>query len=136
MTVFADTSFYIALGFEKDAFHKDAVDFVRTYDGLYVTTEYVLFEFGNHLSASAKRPLFLNLYNHLSKHAQTTIVPALAELTRKEIDCFASRMDKNWSLTDCISFTLMEKMAIKQAASADHHFEQAGFEMLIKPIRK
>jgi hypothetical protein len=43
-----------------------------------------------------------------------------------------SRPDKNWSLTDCISFVVMQGRGIKAAFTADRHFEQAGFECLLK----
>jgi hypothetical protein len=42
------------------------------------------------------------------------------------------RPDKDWSLTDCISFVVMEDENIKEALTADHHFEQAGFVALLK----
>jgi uncharacterized protein len=40
---------------------------------------------------------------------------------------FAERADKNWSLTDCVSFALMRQRGIRRALAFDHHFEQAGF---------
>ncbi len=40
--------------------------------------------------------------------------------------------DKDWSLTDCISFVVMHERGITEALTADHHFEQAGFVALLK----
>ncbi len=42
------------------------------------------------------------------------------------------RPDKDWSLTDCISFVVMEEHGITDALTGDHHFEQAGFRALLK----
>lgn len=42
------------------------------------------------------------------------------------------RGDKTWLLTDCISFVLMERHGIRQALAFDVHFEQAGFEALLR----
>jgi hypothetical protein len=39
-----------------------------------------------------------------------------------------ARPDKEWSLTDCISFVAMNERNITDALTSDHHFEQAGFE--------
>jgi predicted nucleic acid-binding protein len=45
---------------------------------------------------------------------------------------YASRPDKEWSLTDCISFIIMQREKITGALTGDHHFEQAGFVALLK----
>ena len=34
-------------------------------------------------------------------------------------------------LTDCVSMSLMKSRQIQDAFTADHHFEQAGFNLLI-----
>jgi predicted nucleic acid-binding protein len=44
---------------------------------------------------------------------------------------FGNRLDKGWSLTDCISFTVMESQGIAEAFTCDRHFEQAGFRALL-----
>jgi predicted nucleic acid-binding protein len=44
---------------------------------------------------------------------------------------YGQRADKSWSLTDCISFAVMEARGIRQALTADHHFTQAGFVALL-----
>jgi len=45
---------------------------------------------------------------------------------------YAQRPDKEWSLTDCISFVVMRRHDITEALTGDHHFEQAGFIALLK----
>ena len=42
----------------------------------------------------------------------------------------ANRSDKHWSLTDCISFVVMEDEKIYEPLTADQHFEHAGFKAL------
>ena len=44
---------------------------------------------------------------------------------------FAARPDKEWSMTDCISFAVMRE-GIHEALTGDHHFEQAGYVALLK----
>jgi predicted nucleic acid-binding protein len=43
----------------------------------------------------------------------------------------AARPDKDWSLTDCISFIAMEDQRITDALTGDKHFTQAGFRVLL-----
>jgi predicted nucleic acid-binding protein len=42
------------------------------------------------------------------------------------------RADKAWSLTDCVSFIVMADGGMQRALTHDHHFEQAGFEALLR----
>jgi predicted nucleic acid-binding protein len=44
---------------------------------------------------------------------------------------YKQRLDKEWSLTDCISFVVMRHESITQAFTSDRHFEQAGFMKLL-----
>jgi predicted nucleic acid-binding protein len=45
---------------------------------------------------------------------------------------FEERIDKNWSLTDCASFLIMEAEGIEGALTYDQHFVQAGFQALMR----
>jgi predicted nucleic acid-binding protein len=61
-----------------------------------------------------------------------TIVPPTQSLFEQGVDLYARRPDNGWSLTDCISFVVMQQHGVTQALTGDHHFEQAGFEALLK----
>ncbi len=63
--------------------------------------------------------------------ADMTIVPSSAELFRRGLALFGRRTDKDWSLIDCTSFVVMKEQAVADALAADHHFEQAGFKILL-----
>jgi hypothetical protein len=58
-------------------------------------------------------------------------VAASDELFGKGIARYDQRSDKSWSLTDCISFVVMEEHGVTEALTADRHFEQAGFVPLL-----
>ena len=44
---------------------------------------------------------------------------------------FAARPDKEWSLTDSTSFTVMGEQGLTEVLTSDHHFRQAGFVTLL-----
>lgn len=56
------------------------------------------------------------------------------ELYRRGFDLFRNRMDKEWGLTDCISFIIMEDFGIKKALTTDEHFLQNGFKALLREV--
>jgi len=48
-------------------------------------------------------------------------------LYERGLTLYRARPDKEWSLTDCISFVVMHEQNITDALTGDHHFAQAGF---------
>jgi predicted nucleic acid-binding protein len=97
-----------------------------------LTTEYILVELGNHLCDPADRKLFLRLATLLQEDDKTVVVPASSGLLKAGLRLFGNRLDKGWSLTDCISFAVMEAHDISDALTCDQHFEQAGFRCLLR----
>lgn len=129
---FADTSFFVAFLNPRDVDHAPAVELMKAYEGRIVTTDWVLTELGNFLASRANRTLFVPFVGDLSADPRMEIVAANRELFEAGCALFASRPDKEWSLTDCISMVVMQRQAIAEALTADHHFEQAGFTILMK----
>lgn len=130
--VFADTSYYVALLGPRDAHHERAVAWNERLLGQVVVTEYVLVELGSALSGLPDRHLFVPFIEELLKDPGTVFVPASAALLRQGLALFAARPDKEWSLVDCISFSVMKQRRLKDALTTDHHFEQAGFRALLR----
>lgn len=97
-----------------------------------VTTAWVLTEVGDALSAPENRPAFLELLGLLQDSPDARILGPTDELFKRGIKLFRQRMDKEWSLTDCISFVVMNDERVTDALTGDRHFEQAGFCALLK----
>jgi uncharacterized protein len=72
------------------------------------------------------------LLEDLREDDESTIVLAEHPLWEKGIALYNQRPDKKWSLTDCISFVVMQERGLTEALTADQHFEQAGFTSLLK----
>jgi predicted nucleic acid-binding protein len=47
------------------------------------------------------------------------------------LELYHARPDKDWPLTDCISFVVMDDEKLTDALTGDRHFEQAGFKALL-----
>ena len=130
--VFADTFFFLALANPNDGAHERVLPAYEDSLGRLVTTEYVLVEVGDGLSRKAHRSYFLDLVDLLENQPGAMVVPAAPALFRRGLALFRSRPDKDWPLTDCISFVVMRERGIDEALTADRHFEQAGMKALLR----
>lgn len=128
--VFADTFYFLALLNPKDKAHTRAVAFTSAFAGEMVTTDWVLTELADALYHPANRPRFIATLDSLKGDPLSRIIPAEHELFEAGVRLFESRPDKEWSLTDCISFVVMQREGLSEALSGDQHFEQAGFRAL------
>jgi predicted nucleic acid-binding protein len=132
-TIFADTYYFLALLSKTDQGHVRAVQFTAEYTGRMVTTGWVLTELGDALAASpVGRARFLQTLEKLAANPNMAVHPCTDSLFREGVTLYSQRPDKEWSLTDCISFVVMQKEGIIEALTGDQHFEQAGFTALLK----
>ena len=131
--VFADSFYFFALGNRHDPAHGKAGAFSKTYSGRLLTTGFVLTEFADGCSSPASRRMALaQAMNELQGNPEVTIIPCTQPLFEDGLDLFLQRPDKEWSLTDCVSFVIMQREGITDALTGDKHFEQAGFVALLK----
>jgi uncharacterized protein len=130
--VFADTSFYLAVLNPRDVAHAKAVQVGERIERPVVLSDFILLELGNALSAVRQREFFSRLVLHLRSHPNVRIIPASRELLDRGFQLFSRRADKAWSLTDCMSFVVMQDEGLTEALTTDHHFEQAGFAVLLQ----
>ena len=128
---FADTYYFIALFHALDDGHARAMELSRDRSFGLMTTRWVHTEFADGFAASAYREEIAAFIESLMTHADIVVVPANDELFLQGLALYRSRPDKQWSLTDCISFVVMRDWEIQEALTADHHFEQAGFAALL-----
>lgn len=131
MHCFADTSYFLALLNTRDAYHDSALGYALDPDLRLTVSEFVFLELGNAMALSVGRGRFLGVLNYLRTHTNVAIVPLSSELFQKGEKLFADRHDKEWSLTDCISFVVMKEKKLTDALTSDHHFAQAGFKVLL-----
>ena len=131
-SVFADTFHFLALLNSSDAAHVRAIEGSCVAGREFVTTEFVLLELADALAHPRDRVEFFVVRDAIINDASFHIVPASTELLARGIQFYRERPDKEWSLTDCISFVVMDEKGLSEALTGDRHFEQAGFKPLLK----
>lgn len=130
--VFANTFYYFALLSPSDVTHPKAATITPTLTGRIFTTAWIVSELTAAFSAPPRHARCLALIDHLYADPQITVISSSPELFDAGLALYRSRPDKEWSLTDCISFIVMEREGLTEALTGDHHVEQAGFIALLK----
>ena len=134
LKVFVDTAGWIGLIDDADALQasvQQVMSTLRQQNARLVTTEFVLLEVANALSAPAMRTKTVAFINGLRQSPLLQIIPSSQTLLAEGWTLYSQRPDKEWGLTDCTSVVVMTREQITQAFTSDHHFEQAGFIKLL-----
>jgi len=108
--VFLDTAYAIALSSRNDQFHIRAVELAEQLKAMgtrLVTSRAVLVEIGNALSKPRHRLTAIKLLYALEIDPNVEVVPLSEELYLQALQLYRERLDKEWGLTDCISFVVM-----------------------------
>jgi hypothetical protein len=132
MMSFADTFVLIAWLNPRDKAHALVTAYLDKFTGRLLTTEWVLVELADALSAPISRSAVAAFIDAVRADPLFEVVDYAPAVYQAGFDLFANRPDKAWSLTDCISFAVMTERRLFEALTADHHFEQAGFRAVFK----
>lgn len=132
--VFLDTSFLVALEDKRDQDHQSAQNYWNQAKGSVtpVTTSYICDET---VTLFYKRNLHekaVEIGERLIHSPDMDFLHIDEEVFREGWEYFKRHQDKDYSLTDCISFVVMKKKRIQRVITFDVHFQQAGFEILPK----
>lgn len=132
--VLLDTSFIIALINRDDPYHQRAVELDRelvTAKATVVVHWGILLEIGDGFARLGRRQLGTALLTKLMSEREYELQPLTLDLISRAANLYTLRSDKEWSLTDCVSFELMKALNLRDALTADTHFRQAGFTPLL-----
>jgi uncharacterized protein len=132
MTAFADTFALIEWLNPRDDAYAVVAAYLDGFTGRLVTTEWVLMELADALSVPAARTTVVAFLQAVRADPLFDVVGYVPTVYQAGFELFATRPDKDWSLTDCISFGVMTERGLSEALTADHHFEQAGFRAVFK----
>lgn len=132
--LYADAAYYIALLVRRDRLHEPAVALSATLESVAtVTSDPVLVEVLAYVSKRRhhSRSLGLAFVDALRANRSVTIVRQTPDLFDTGLELYRHRLDKGYSLTDCMSMIVCRQLDLTQILTHDHHFAQEGFEILL-----
>ena len=133
--LFADTFYWVALFSPRDRWREQALAISRTLgeDHLWTTDE-VLTEFLAICSAAGPRlrQRAVNLVRRMLTDPGITVLPQTHASFLEGLTLYEQRPEKHYSLTDCISMNAMRQHALTEVLTHDRHFEQEGFQLLVR----
>jgi predicted nucleic acid-binding protein len=130
---FLDTGYVIALETSDDQHHGEAREHWRSFSAALpplVTTSYVFDEVVTFFTSRGRHAKAVEVGTRLLESPSVELIQVDEELFRAGWEYLKQRPDKRYSLTDSISFVLMQQRGIAQALAFDAHFVQAGFSIL------
>ncbi len=132
--LFVDTLHLVALVNPKDQWHQKSVEIetaTRNID--LITTEDILTEFLNFYAEHGEfmRMKVSAFVREILLDVRVKVIPRSETAFLEALDLYESRLDKGYSLTDCISMNVCRELGIMEILTHDHHFEQEGFTILL-----
>lgn len=129
---FVDAWFLIALADSSDSHHRQARSLDRSLAGIpMLTHDAILTELLTYFSAggrSSRSQAAALVHNILQRHDYR--VERGSDLFAAALALYSQRLDKEYSLVDCMSMTLMRERGITHVLTNDHHFRQEGFTVV------
>ncbi len=136
--VFVDTAGLIAIGDKGDIFHSQAIQIrekLRTSWTNFITTSAVIIELAGYFSKSHQKNSAIVLIETINRSKKWTCISIDKPLIQRGFERYKQMSDKDWSLVDCIGMIIATDNDITEIFTADHHFEQAGFSILLREAR-
>jgi predicted nucleic acid-binding protein len=127
-----DSSGYFTLTHARDAFHAEAVSVFGQLTAeryRFFTTNFILAELHALLQSRVNRQVALAVLTQIDNSRMTTIVRARQQDEQRAHDILRRYDDKDFSLTDAVSFAVMERLGISIAFTFDQHFGQYGWQL-------
>ena len=130
---FIDTFYLVALSNRRDQWHRRVRSFSQALTDYHLyTVEEVLAEYLTFCSASrpSVRAGAVRTVRNVLNAPYTTVISQSHASFLDALALYASRLDKQYSLTDCVAMQAMRREGLTDLLSNDHHFTQEGFHIV------
>lgn len=131
--VMVDSSAYMALTERRDGHHQQARTILPQLQRArrpLVTTNFVVAEAHALILQRSGRDVAARFLSELRASPATTIIRVTPEDEDRAITIVVTYADKDFSLTDALTFAVMERLGITDAFAFDQHFAQYGWTVL------
>jgi predicted nucleic acid-binding protein len=134
--LFADTFYWIALMDSTDRSHGRALELTAGFGGrvALVTTDEVLAEYLTFFAPAheqIRRRALANAQRALD-NPKVLVISQSHDSFLSGMALYGARLDKGYSLTDCVSMQTMRREGLTDVLTNDKHFEQEGFRALFR----
>jgi predicted nucleic acid-binding protein len=132
--IFVDTLYWVALANSRDQWHERAIELQKTVSNhRLITTEAVLIEFLNYFSSfgSFMRQTVAGIPHDILDDRDIEVLPINSALFLSGLNLYEQRLDKGYSMVDCISMIAIKNRDISEVITHDKHFSQEGFNILL-----
>jgi len=123
---FVDTSAWLAFIDPDDPQHRAIEAAIRRWKGRLVTSNFVFDETITMCRVECGHAVAVRVADRLSDGRSVQLVRITQDDEAEALRLLRRRADKEYSFTDCTSFVLMRRMALKAALSVDDDFRQEG----------
>jgi predicted nucleic acid-binding protein len=133
--VFADTLYFVAPVNPQDQWRENALNADSVLkESRLITTETVLIELLNFTAGYGPnlRKAVASFVRDVLQDGEIEVLPHTHELFLKGLTLYETRLDKGYSLTDCLSMEAMRERHIADVLTHDRHFTQEGFAVLLR----
>jgi len=132
--IFVDTAALIALTNQRDDLYEKARSIQKQLAIIptqFITTNLIIAEYCNAFSAVKLRAIAIMTVESIFASKRWKYIHVDENLMQQSYVLYKKMQDKNWGLIDCSSIVVSKQLKIKRIFTADHHFEQAGFQILL-----
>ncbi len=131
---FIDAVYLIAIVNPRDQWHSAAIEASsRFVEQPQITTEDVLTELLNFYAehGPSTRKQVAAFVREILLDVRILVVPRTGTTFLDALELYESRLDKGYSLTDCISMNVCRQLGLKDVLTSDKHFVQEGFKIVL-----
>jgi uncharacterized protein len=131
--IFVDTGAFLALYVKRDQYHRPASKIFPSLPRPFSTSNHVVDELATLLGRVAGYRYAADRITDLYASESIDVLPATRDDEIEAIRWMRKYADKEISFTDCVSFAMMRRLGMRTAFTFDHHFRDAGFQIINSP---